>query len=49
MAVCPRRAPHTGAVVVLVAVFAAVARGRFKVGFRLTCWYLAVMLVVITP
>lgn len=45
----PGERPTLGAVVVLVAVFAAVARGRFKVGFRLTCWYLAVMLVVITP
>lgn len=45
----PAERPTLGAVAVLVVVFAAAMQGRFRVGVRLTCWYLAVMLIVISP
>lgn len=43
----PWERPTLGLVAVLVPVFTAASRGRFRLGLTLTCWYLPVMLLAI--
>jgi signal transduction histidine kinase len=43
----PEELPTFGLIAVLVPVFTAISRGRFRLGLTLTCWYLPVMLLAI--
>jgi len=43
----PWERPTLGLIAVLVPVFTAATRGRFRLGLTLTCWYLPVMLLAI--
>jgi signal transduction histidine kinase len=43
----PWERPTLGLIAVLVPLFTAATRGRFRLGLTLTCWYLPVMVLVI--